>query len=166
MRMISVLFQAIGDGLGSSLTGLMKIAVIVFPLMVIMEIARDTGVMQRITRWFYPVAKPLRMSNEAVFPLLIGLVFGLSYGSGVIINAAKQGELSRRDRYAVGIFLSICHSLFEDTFILVAVGANLIWLLTSRLVLAIAVTMLITRMVLAGGLLRRFRSSDLSSHQL
>lgn len=159
--MSTAIIQAVWDGFASSCSSLLKIALIVIPLMLVLELAKDAGLMERITQWFHPLAKPLAMSNAAVFPLLIGLVFGLSYGSGVIISATKKGEMSRTDRYAVAIFLSISHSLIEDTLILAAVGANVFWLILLRILLPVLVTSLATRTILSKGFSgpksRRFR---------
>ncbi len=159
--MLTSLMLAAWEGLVSSANSLGDIAIIVIPLMLGLEIAKDTGLMAKISRWFHPVAKPLAVSNAAVFPLLIGLVFGLSYGSGVIINAAKSGELSRTDRYGVAIFLSVSHSLIEDTLLLVAVGANALWLVSLRVLLPVIITALATRTILANGpKLPRLRSQS------
>lgn len=124
--------QAALDGLISGITGLGKIVLIVLPLMVLIELAKDSGFMERITARFHGIAGFLRVSEEAVLPLVVGLSIGFSYGSGVIIGAAKEGDLTLKDRYAINIFLSICHSIFEDTLLLVAVGASLFWLIASR----------------------------------
>lgn len=151
------IIQAAMEGLTSSASSLVKIAAIVFPLMVLIEIAKDTGVMTKISRWFEPLARPLSLSNQAVFPLLVGLVFGLSYGSGVIINAAKQGNLSKRDRYGIATFLSLCHSLIEDTLILAALGASLGWLLSVRTILPLLITPVVMQVL--------FRSSESMNRQ-
>jgi hypothetical protein len=96
--------------------------------------------MERVTSKCQPLAGLLQVSKEAVLPLVVGLVIGFSYGSGVIISASKEGNLSMKDRYAIAIFLSICHSIFEDTLLLVAIGASFPWMLGSRLLLAFLVT--------------------------
>ena len=131
----------------SGLLGLKDIIIIVLPLMVLIEVAKDSGIMARITGRFHPVADLLDVSKEAVLPLVVGLTIGFSYGSGILISSAKDGSLSLKDRYAVAVFLSICHSVFEDTLILAAIGASLFWLLSSRSVLAIVTTLLTTRML-------------------
>ena len=143
------LTQVILDGLKSGLLGLKDITIIVLPLMVAIELAKDSGLMERVTSKCPPLAGLLQVSKEAVLPLVVGLVIGFSYGSGVIISASKEGNLSIKDRYAIAIFLSICHSIFEDTLVFVAVGASLPWMLGSRVVLALLVTIFATRVLFA-----------------
>ncbi|NMB11559.1 MAG: nucleoside recognition protein [Firmicutes bacterium] len=160
--MESSLIQVALDGLKSGLLGLKNIIVIVLPLMVVIELAKDSGLMERVTSRFQLLAGFLQISKEAVLPLVVGLAIGFSYGSGVIISAARDGNLSMKDRYGITVFLSICHSLFEDTLILVAVGASLPWLLGIRLLLATAVTLLTTRVLLANGFDRQPSSPTVS----
>jgi hypothetical protein len=158
---ISLARVALG-GLKSGLLGLKDIIIIVLPLMVIIELAKDSGLMERVTGRFQSLAGFFQISREAVLPLVVGLTIGFSYGSGVIIGAAKDGNLSMKDRYGITIFLSICHSLFEDTLILVAVGASLPWLLGIRLVFATMVTLLATRVLLVNGLGKEASSPTVS----
>lgn len=150
--METALTQVILDGLKSGLLGLKDITIIVLPLMVVIELAKDSGLMERVTSKCQPLAGLLQVSKEAVLPLVVGLGIGFSYGSGVIISASKEGNLSIKDRYAIAIFLSICHSVFEDTLILVAIGASFPWMLGSRLVLAFLATIFATRVLFAGKL--------------
>ncbi|MGI6565994.1 MAG: nucleoside recognition protein [Firmicutes bacterium] len=133
------------DGLKAGLMGVRDIAVIVVPLMVVIELAKDSGVMQWITGRFRPLAALLKISRESLLPLVVGLMVGLAFGSGVIINAARDGQLSKKDRHVVVVYLSLCHSVFEDTLLLAAVGASLSWLVGSRLLLATAAAMLLAR---------------------
>ncbi len=143
------LIQAFLSGLRSGLLGLKNIILIVMPLMVVIELAKDSGIMERVTSRFQWLAESLQVSKEAVLPLVVGLVIGLSYGSGVIIGAAKEGNLSMKDRHVIAIFLSICHAIFEDTLILVAIGASLPWLLGARLLFAIVVTAIASRVLMS-----------------
>ncbi|NLY51644.1 MAG: nucleoside recognition protein [Firmicutes bacterium] len=140
------LLNAVIDGLGAGIMGLKNIALIVLPLMVVIELAKDSGVMQWVTGKFQSLAALLQISKESLLPLVVGLIAGIAFGSGVLINATREGYLSKKDRYVVAVFLNLCHSVFEDTLLLVAVGASLPWLLGSRLVLATVVAMLVTRL--------------------
>ena len=143
------LVNAAWDGLISSLLSLKDIIIIVLPLMVIIEIAKDKGIMEQVTSKFGRAAGFLKISEKALLPLVVGVGIGITYGSGVIIGAAKEGELTLRDRYAINIFLSICHSIFEDTLLFVVVGASLSWLLISRLVLATIATLLFGKLAIS-----------------
>lgn len=135
------------EGLTESLKNIITIALIVIPLMVGLEIAKDLNVLDKINKMFYPVAKTFKISTEATFPLLVGLVFGISYGAGIIIQYAREGRLTNRELIIVNTFLAIAHALIEDTLLFVVVGASGTMLIASRLILAIVVTMIVARLI-------------------
>ena len=107
--------------LGSVIT----MAKIIIPLMIIMELLKDSKILDKLSEKMKPIAKFFDISNAAVFPLIIGLIFGLSYGAGVIIESAEENNLSKKDLYTLMIFLIACHAVIEDTLLFVVVGANL-----------------------------------------
>lgn len=114
-------------------------AKIIIPLMIVMEILKDSNILGKITKKMKPISKFFDISNEAVFPLIIGLIFGLSYGAGVIIESVEENNLSKKDLYTLMIFLVACHAIIEDTLLFVVIGANLWLLLGIRLGVAIII---------------------------
>ena len=77
---------------------------------------------------------------------MAGVTFGLFLGAGVIIQAAKEDNLSKKDLYLISIFLVACHAVVEDTLIFIPLGINVIPLFLIRLLTAIIITALIARM--------------------
>lgn len=130
--MVSIFKEAFMGSYGS----VKQIAVIVIPLMIFMEILKDVGVLDKIAHMFFPVIKVYDVKKEAGFPLVIGIVIGLSYGAGIILQSAREGKLPKRDLYLLTYFLSACHAIFEDTALFMAFGVSGIWLLTTRLLVA------------------------------
>lgn len=135
----------LSEGIIGGLKSVLNIAMIVFPLMIVMEIAKDLNILNKISDFCKPLTKWMGVSKESAFPLAIGLVFGLAYGAGIIIQSAKEGDLDKRSLILVSIFLVCCHAVIEDTLIFVAVGANGFLLLTMRLVTALVLTIIISR---------------------
>jgi len=80
------------------------------------------------------------LQRDSVFSLLAGVIFGISYGAGVLISEARSGRITGRQAFLVALFLAVCHAIIEDTLLFVAYGA--IWWIpvVVRLILAIAVT--------------------------
>ena len=134
-----------------SLGNVWKMAIIIIPMMLCLEIAKDLKILDRVAQWMAPVMRIFRLPKEGAFPLLIGLTFGLAYGAGVIIESVKNGELSWRDLFLINIFLVLCHSVVEDTLLFIAVGADGFIILVTRLILAVIVTLALSRW---GGLSR------------
>jgi hypothetical protein len=72
-----------------------------------------------------------------------GLVFGLAYGAGVMIQAVKEDGVSKKDATLAFIFLVACHAVVEDTLIFIPLGIPVLPLLLVRLVTAVLLTWLV-----------------------
>ena len=51
-------------------------------------------------------------------------VLGISFGSGLIIDSAREGRITRKDGLLLTAFLAPCHAVFEDTLLFVPLGVN------------------------------------------
>ena len=109
---------------------------IIIPLMIVLALLTDSRLLDRGVVFIQPVMQRLNLSSRVAFPLLAGFFLGIVFGSGVIISFANDGTLTKRDLILVLIFLSICHSIVEDTLIFAALGANWWVLISCRFVLA------------------------------
>jgi len=122
------------------------ITIILVPFMVILELIRDARILDRAASFINPVMKLFNLPKEGAFPLLAGVLFGITYGSGIIIPYGRSGELSKRDMTLIGIFLAICHGMIEDTLIFVAIGAKWWILVVIRVVFAIIAMIIASRL--------------------
>ncbi|SFG25466.1 Nucleoside recognition [Desulfotomaculum arcticum] len=120
-------------------------AMIVIPIMLVLEVARDLKILDRIAQGMAPVVGVFRLSREAAFPLLVGIIFGIAYGAGVLIEEARSGRLSWKDLFLINVFLSVCHAVVEDTALFIAVGANGVVILLGRFIVAVLLTFLLSR---------------------
>lgn len=131
-----------------SLSSVKKMASIIIPLMIIMEFLKDLGFLDQIAKLFSPVVKIFGMQKESGFPLIIGIIIGLSYGAGFILQAAKEYNLPKIDRYLIALFLICAHAVFEDTALFMAVGVNGALLLGVRLTVAALFTFLASKILI------------------
>lgn len=115
-----ILIEATTKSIGT----IWSIMIIVIPVMVVMRIAKELNLLNKICSYFEPVTEKIFLPKEATFPLIVGMLFGLQYGAGVILQAVKEGQLQGRDILLLNIFLGLCHAIVEDTFIFIALGAN------------------------------------------
>lgn len=129
----------------NSIKTIFIIGCLLVPLMAVMQLLEDTGVIDRYSEKLSPFIGNMGMSSKAAFPLLVGLFFGLAYGAGVIVKSSRSGELSEKDLFLVMIFLSCCHAVVEDTLIFVPFGVNGFFLLAFRILTAVAVTVTAAR---------------------
>lgn len=136
----------LGEAALGSLKSVGQVAAIVIPLMIVMEFLRQWRVLDAVARFFAPAMRLLGMSRQASLPLFVGLTFGIAYGSGVIIQSAREGELTPKDLYLLNTFLSFCHAMIEDTALFVAIGASGLLLVFSRFALAVFFTLIAARL--------------------
>jgi hypothetical protein len=124
----------------NTLLSIGKIALILIPVLIVIELAKFYQVIEKFTGKIKGFLKFLTLPEEAAFPLLAGILFGIVLGSALIIDYAREGILRKRDLLLIGIFLSISHSIVEDTFIFAVFGANPAVLIVIRTILAIIIT--------------------------
>jgi len=130
------------EGVWGGIQGIFQISLILIPVLILIEFARYFRVIEKISARMKPLMNLLTLPPEAAFPLAAGLGFGIVLGAALIIDYAREGILAKRDFMLVGIFLSINHSMVEDTLVFAAVGANPLITMGARFVVAMLVTRL------------------------
>lgn len=141
------MLEILREGLLESLKSVYSIAIIVIPLMIVLQVAKDYNILNKTAEYFKFFTRLFRISKEAIFPLLVGIIFGISYGAGVIIQSSKEGNLTKKDLILLVAFLVACHAVFEDTLLFVVVGANGYVLLGLRIIMAICVTYFLSKRI-------------------
>ncbi|PGL71580.1 nucleoside recognition domain-containing protein [Bacillus sp. AFS055030] len=131
----------------SSLMGILNLVKIVFPLMLVIQIAKDYGWMNYITKALSPFTKLIGVEAKAGVTLAAGLFFGLAFGAGVMIQAVKEDGVSKRDLYLVFLFLVACHAVVEDTLLFIPLGIPVLYLFLIRFFVALVVTCIVARIV-------------------
>ncbi len=134
--MAGITIQFIGDTSSGLFFLLLKVFLIVVPLMILLEVSREYKFIDMLTNIIYRPAKHLGFKRDSIYPLLAGVLFGISYGGGVLIGESSAGRIRGNQRFMVAVYLGLCHAVFEDTMIFVSLGANGIIVLASRLFLA------------------------------
>ncbi|PRO65599.1 nucleoside recognition domain-containing protein [Alkalicoccus urumqiensis] len=128
-------------GTQSAVIGILQLAAIVIPIMLFVQIMKDLNWLPVFSRAAAPFTKVLGVRENTSTTLAAGLLFGLAYGAGVMIQAAREDGVSKKDLYLVFIFLVACHAVVEDTLIFAPLGIPLWPLLAVRLVTAVLLTM-------------------------
>ncbi len=136
-----------GDLLRTFLSGTwdlcLKVFVIVVPIMVVLELLEGTAPWRKLVRGWSRLVGGLGFTEETAAPTLVGFVFGLAYGGGIIVRDTKQRRLGRRQVFLMSVFLSMMHAIVEDSLVLIALGASAIWVVGFRLVWAAVVTLVL-----------------------
>ncbi|WP_270180087.1 nucleoside recognition domain-containing protein [Alkalihalobacillus sp. CinArs1] len=132
------------QGLEKASIGVLQLALIVIPLMIFIQVMKDREWLNVFSKWMAPITRSLGMRENTSTTLAAGLVFGLAYGAGVMIQAAKEDGVKKKDLYLAFIFLVACHAVIEDTLIFIPLGIPVIWLLLVRLITAVLLTLVIS----------------------
>lgn len=131
-------------GLEKASFGVLQLALIVIPLMIMIQILKDKHYLQRISEGMGPLTRLLGVQKNASVTLASGLIFGLAMGAGVMIQAVQEDGVSRKDATLVFIFLVACHAIVEDTLIFIPLGIPIWPLLAIRVATALILTIFIS----------------------
>ncbi len=112
---------------------------IIVALVLILDALEHLGITERFTKAITPLLRISGLNEHAAPVTTVGVLLGLSYGGALIIEESERRQFSARTRLLSLSWLSLCHSLIEDTLLLAAIGANLWVILVGR----VAVTLIV-----------------------
>ena len=125
---------------------LFSIFLIILCLLFIMRILEKIGIISLMTSLLKPLLSLLGISKEAAPLTIIGMTLGISYGGGLIIQEAQTGKLTKQDVFYSMALMGLCHSVFEDTMLMMVLGGHLSGVLWARLVFALLSIALLVRL--------------------
>jgi hypothetical protein len=117
---------------------LSKILGIITGIMVVLECLRWLEWDRYLYGFFKPFMKILGLSDRTVMLWVTAVIFGLMYGSAVILEKSREGSLTRSELERLHISIGINHSMVEDPALYMAMGINGFWLIVPKLIMAIA----------------------------
>ncbi len=126
--------------------GVLQLALVVIPVMIVIQILKDLGALERFGDFMRPLMRPLGVAPRGAVTMAGGLTFGLAFGAGIIMEQAREQKFTQREITLIVLFLSACHAVVEDTLIFVPLGINVLPLLLIRLVVAILLVVAIARL--------------------
>jgi len=144
---------------GQSAVLSLKVILIILGVTVMIDLMRYFKLFAPITLLLQPFTRINALPRESAFMWMAGLVFGLAYGSGVLIAESKAGNMDRDALIRLNMSLGISHSLLEDSLLFVAIGAGMFWVFVPRIIAAAVVVWLFV-------FLRSFVSDKLRTNKL
>jgi hypothetical protein len=124
-------------GSGAIIFSLLRI---IIPLMIFIEILLKYNIAEKIANKLNFFANFLGISKNALLPLIIGVLIGITYGAGTLKIINEETPLTKKDLTLISIFLFSCHGIIETTVLLWSVGANIFFICFLRLLIAILIT--------------------------
>ncbi|TYO99886.1 nucleoside recognition protein [Geothermobacter ehrlichii] len=136
-----------GSWLLASLRSLLSIFWIILALLTTLKLLDLCRITPLIARCMAPLLRLMGISDRGGSMTMAGLLLGLSYGGGLIIRESRAGNLPETDIFLALCFMSICHSLIEDTLFVMAMGAHVTGVLFGRFLFSLLVMALLARLV-------------------
>lgn len=119
---------------------------IILILVVVLDLFDKLGVTRRITAIITPALRLSGLDSQVAPVTTVGVLLGLSYGGALIIEESERLQFSARTRFLALSWLSLSHSLIEDTILLVAIGADIWVVLVGRVLVTLAVIAFLARL--------------------
>ncbi len=116
-----------------------QVFIIIAILVTFLKLLKSTGFEKLLIFILSPLLRLLGLGEKTATITIIGMNLGLTYGGGLLIGEAKKGELSQREIFGAISLIAICHSLIEDTLLVMLLGADISGALYLRLVFAFLV---------------------------
>lgn len=145
--MVDLMLTIIRESIFGSLGVIKSIASIIIPLMIIVQIMTEYKWIEKLSTKTKFITDFLGVSKDTLVPLLIGMLVGISYGAGAILDAKERYNLSKNDVFLVMCFLVPFHAVIEISLIFWVIGVNPIIMIIARIAVAIPVTLFFKKMI-------------------
>ncbi len=124
---------------------LLMLSGVIFVLLLCMRILRALRIFDVLNFLLRPLLKVLDISDAASGMTVFGILLGLLYGSGLIIQEAQSGAVSHKDVFTSFSLMSLSHAIVEDTLLVLALGASMFGVFWGRLFFSLLVVALLSR---------------------
>lgn len=115
----------------------------IFCLLCLMRFLKYIGFITLITKILKPILGVLGIGKEVIPITVIGSTLGILYGGALIINETKTKQLQKMDIFYALTLMGLCHSLIEDSLLMLSLGASWTGVFVFRMIFAFAITFLI-----------------------
>lgn len=132
----------------ATVKSLALIFLIVVALMMLMDGVEKTGIDKVISIILAPIHKVMGIRRELAPITTVGLLMGLTFGGGLLIERSKNGSITKRELFLTLSFLSLFHAVIEDTLLMIALGADIWVILVARGVFSVIFIAILARILL------------------
>ena len=133
-----------GDWFLTTLKLSVRIFVIIMSLLILLEVMKSLGWINRIVELSRPLLRGLGLSENAGILWMTAAIFGLAYGAAVIVEEAKEGHLVKEELEGLHLSIGINHALVEDPALFLALGLHPFWVWVPRIITAMVAVRLLT----------------------
>jgi hypothetical protein len=129
---------------------------IIVVLILLLDVFERTGITKRLTQGLQPVLRVSGLSGEMAPVTTVGVLLGLTYGGGLIMKETREKNFAPDARVLALCWISLSHSLLEDTGLMLAIGADIWVVLAGRVLLTLVLVRLIAAAMTAAPQLTRW----------
>ncbi len=134
-----------GDWALEQVRNLFFIYLIITGLIVIMKLMEVLRITAFLTRLLEPGLRLLGMSREVAPSTIIGMIMGIGYGGGLLIQEAQSGRLTPRDIFFSFTVLGMFHSIIEDTLLMMLIGGHISGIIWGRMIFMLLLVFVMVR---------------------
>ncbi|MEM6902758.1 MAG: nucleoside recognition domain-containing protein [Pseudomonadota bacterium] len=131
-------------GTASSMGTILGIIVVLF---ILLDGLEKIGVIGWFTRALEPLLKVIGIDPRLAPATTIGLLLGITYGGGLLIQAAQEHPVGPRAKFLAMSLLCLSHGIIEDTLFFLAFGADIWIILFGRVAFTLVVIALMAWML-------------------
>ena len=130
----------------------------IFCLIALMRLLKAIGFIDLMANSLKPVLSVLGISRDVIPITVIGSTLGILYGGALIIKESEEKQLNKMDVFYAMTLMGLCHSLIEDSILMLSLGAHYSGVFIFRMFFAFAMTWLIVRITkkLPGRVLKKY----------
>ena len=115
----------------------LKMFAIIMVLMVLLEFLKSFNMIQHFVKIINPLLIVLGLDKKVGVLWLTATVFGIAYGGAVIVEEAKEENLTKNELEKLHLSIGINHSMIEDPALFLALGLSAFWMWIPRLITAV-----------------------------
>jgi hypothetical protein len=123
--------------LTSSLVLILQVSLIIFAIMFLQRLLTEFGLMKRLAALMSPVMGFFGLPAKTGYVWIVAYTVGVAYGSGILIEEVKEGNLSKSEADLLNHHIALSHSQIEDTLLFVYLGVPYLWAALPRFLLAL-----------------------------
>ena len=125
----------------------LKLILVITILMIIYEFFENSKWYEKLQIFLKKPLSKIGFTPNSSITMVVGLVLGIAYGAGILISNALSKKMSSKEILLSSLFLAVCHAIFEDTLLFVAIGGNGLIILSVRFLIAILVSLSISKLL-------------------
>ena len=131
------LLEIIFDWAATTLQLSITLLFIFTTVMILLEEMKHHNLVAKLVNLFHPFLKIMGLDKSVGILWMTAVVFGISYGSAVIIQEVKEKPIEKPKLTRLHLSIGINHSLIDDPVLFLALGLSPFWLWVPRIVAAI-----------------------------